>query len=794
MLVYNNILFSQVYMLPSDDFEKKVIGDTLYLTFKNGRYIGVPNKGLAKDRPAVEHLILDLKARYEQENKKKHSSDAEKAVLSYRIAHCYWAIMLYDTLVDYKTELSQFHLKTLHYARKIRDKDLTNHTYSQLTSSASILSVPQRIKLLKDWIKDFNAWSSESDDFARTNSPYESLANLYESVGDYDNVVNILTEFLNTTPRDNMKAYIHKWLAEFYHRHDKFKESVSHQYEFIRLFPAMHESNHEAAQLAHAYRAIAEYKISNNEWVEALALIPKINYKLYCTKCSMETTNVDKYFTNIRNLYLAQIYIAKNELLNAKDHLQKIEQSGLHPKILNKTWADYYAAIGDTLHAYRYLDTYAKSAETMNKNLTNSLRLRTKNSFDLAKSYESALVSERAEQEKLLQKQKILAYEKEVQLDKIKAETENQLLLARAEQAEYEKKIEKERLETAALQNKKEQDYKISLLNQDIKQQKRKRLQLWSGLTFITLLAGGLYYNNRQKQQTNRTLTKQKYEIDQQAGLLTKQKQELELSLEQLQKAQAQLIQSEKLASLGELTAGIAHEIQNPLNFVNNFSEVNAELIEEAKLELRKGNHVEAEVIINDLKANQEKITHHGQRADAIVKSMLQHSRTSSGQKELTDINALCNEYLRLAYHGFRAKDKSFQATFETNFDPVEPNLKLSRQDIGRVLLNLINNAFYAVHEKSKHHLTGYEPKVIVTTQLMADNQLLIGVKDNGTGIPLNTKAKIFQPFFTTKPTGQGTGLGLSLAYDIVTKGHGGELKVDTVEGEGTAFFMLLPA
>jgi signal transduction histidine kinase len=245
------------------------------------------------------------------------------------------------------------------------------------------------------------------------------------------------------------------------------------------------------------------------------------------------------------------------------------------------------------------------------------------------------------------------------------------------------------------------------------------------------------------------------------------------------------------MASLGELTAGIAHEIQNPLNFVNNFSEVNEELLKELKTEAEKGNVEEVKAIANDIEFNSAKINHHGKRADAIVKGMLQHSRNSSGQKEPTDINALANEYLRLAYHGLRAKDKSFNAKFESDFDNRIGKLNIVSQDIGRVILNLINNAFYAVTEKKKQIGDVYEPTVSVSTK-KSNGKIDIRVKDNGNGMPPKILDKIFQPFFTTKPTGQGTGLGLSLSYDIV-KAHGGELIVETKEGEGTVFVIHLP-
>ena len=284
--------------------------------------------------------------------------------------------------------------------------------------------------------------------------------------------------------------------------------------------------------------------------------------------------------------------------------------------------------------------------------------------------------------------------------------------------------------------------------------------------------------------QKNEELTKLNEEIE-------VQRKKLENALANLKSTQAQLIQSEKMASLGELMAGIAHEIQNPLNFVNNFSDVSDELLDEMKEELQKGNIEDAIALAEDVKQNLEKINHHGKRADSIVKGMLQHSRSSSGQKELTDINALCDEYLRLSYHGFRAKDKNFNAEIKTDFDESIEKINIVPQDIGRVLLNLYNNAFYAMNEKSKLQNTNYEPTIKVSTKKNG-NTVLLTVKDNGNGIPQKVVDKIFQPFFTTKPTGSGTGLGLSLSYDIV-KAHGGEIKVETKEGERSEFIIQLP-
>jgi signal transduction histidine kinase len=276
---------------------------------------------------------------------------------------------------------------------------------------------------------------------------------------------------------------------------------------------------------------------------------------------------------------------------------------------------------------------------------------------------------------------------------------------------------------------------------------------------------------------------------------VTERTKELKHLLEELSDTQTQLIQKEKLASLGELTAGIAHEIQNPLNFVNNFSEINKELIAEMNAEIDKENFNEVRSIAQNVSENQEKINHHGKRADAIVKGMLQHSRTSTGAKEPTDINALADEYLRLSYHGLRSKDNSFNATMKTDFDASIGKINIIPQDIGRVLLNLYNNAFYATGEKQKveseKQKSDYQPTLSIQTKKMSD-KVVLTVMDNGMGIPQKVIDKIFQPFFTTKPTGQGTGLGLSLSYDII-KAHGGEIKVNTMEGEFTEFMVQLP-
>lgn len=329
----------------------------------------------------------------------------------------------------------------------------------------------------------------------------------------------------------------------------------------------------------------------------------------------------------------------------------------------------------------------------------------------------------------------------------------------------------------------KETAYEVDLAETALRN-KIKIIGLLVGLV-IALIIGIIIYSNYQTQKkANDLLEQQKLEIK-------LEKAKSDEALEKLKTTQSQLIQAEKMASLGELTAGIAHEIQNPLNFVNNFSEVCIELLQEMKEELDKGNTEDAKDIATDVIQNLDKITYHGKRADSIVKGMLQHSRSGTRQKELTDINELCDEYLRLAYHGLRAKDKSFNANFEMNADSTIPKLKLVQQDIGRVILNLISNAFYAVNERKKQASTDYTPSVTVSTR-SEKNGVAIIVEDNGAGIPKSVQQKIFQPFFTTKPAGQGTGLGLSLSYDII-KAHGGSIDMESKEGEGTRFFIYLP-
>jgi two-component system, NtrC family, sensor kinase len=454
------------------------------------------------------------------------------------------------------------------------------------------------------------------------------------------------------------------------------------------------------------------------------------------------------YQNNLGTLYImiGDYYLEKQEYDSAKLYFHKGIDSSTKPNTLIKASLSHlrlgalYKSTGQLDSALVHTFKGIKIAETINEN------------FNKASGYNQLAAIY------ILQNKHSLAYD---YLDKGKAlaDSLNELYITRLMQF----------LNISF-------DQKIRLQELEIESEKTKsRIRIYTllaGLGIFSLIAFLLYRNNRQKQKANKIL---------------------ESTLTNLKSTQSQLIQSEKMASLGELTAGIAHEIQNPLNFVNNFSEVNTELIDELKKELAVGSTQLAEELIDDIKANEEKINHHGKRAADIVKGMLQHSRTSSGQKELTDINALCDEYLRLSYHGLRAKDKSFNATMKTDFDESIGSINIIPQDIGRVILNLITNAFYVVNERLRQAQpeNGYDPTVTVSTKKLSD-KIEIRVKDNGNGIPEHIKEKIFQPFFTTKPTGQGTGLGLSLSYDIV-KAHGGELKVETIVGNGSEFVIILP-
>jgi two-component system NtrC family sensor kinase len=478
-------------------------------------------------------------------------------------------------------------------------------------------------------------------------------------------------------------------------------------------------------------------------------------------------------------LNLGRVYLARGEKQKAVEYIQQAIAASMKQKYLrgviagNLLLADISMKENKIDSAYYYSRTALQTAEQLK---VPDLLLRSYNA--MAGFYEQA-----NNRDSIVKYQRLII--------NIKDSLFNSKQARQFQNIDFDEAQHQQELESA------KKDYRNQL----------QKYMLIAGLVIFLFIALILWRNNINKQKAYHQLQVQKEQTDFQKG-------KVEKTLEELRTTQAQLIQSEKMASLGELTAGIAHEIQNPLNFVNNFSEVNKELLVEMKDEIERGNLDELKAIAKDLIDNEEKINHHGKRADAIVKGMLQHSRSTSSVKEPTDINALAEEYLRLAYHGLRAKNKEFNATLKTDFDkslspevsgrPAGPpagqvgigNVHIVPQDVGRVILNLLNNAFYAVNEKAKQNIPGYEPTVMISTRKSNNrpdsHRVEIKVKDNGNGIPQNILDKIFQPFFTTKPAGQGTGLGLSLSYDII-KAHGGEIKMETKEGEGSEFIIELP-
>ncbi|WP_229254077.1 ATP-binding protein [Dyadobacter sp. NIV53] len=548
--------------------------------------------------------------------------------------------------------------------------------------------------------------------------------------------------------------------------------------------------------IGYAFNALTMYKKSAAYYAKAIPLLDHI--KNYPLSAIYVFTNLTYLSIKLKNFDEANLYIKQyNEIANKWkykneyfDHESRgeilmyqgnpqeaIPHFHLANAVYNKTnkakngfdfanlyIGQCYLALGNFKESIAYGElAYAGSSNIMMQELP------IKSSLLLSEAYEKA-------------GQPMKAYEYLKRYRAIMKANDEQDLAGRSSMAEIEGIVQKSEQEKAALEREK-------LIKEAENQNQRWWLITASGIlisVFVVLLV--LYRNNRQKQLANMLLHRQKEEIDH-------QRSKVENALTDLKATQTQLIQKEKLASLGELTAGIAHEIQNPLNFVNNFSEVSTDLVEELKQEALAGHTDDVLAIADDLAQNLQKITHHGGRASNIVKGMLEHSRSGSGEKRPTDLNALCDEYLKIAYHGLKAKDNSFNCELVTGFDHDLGKVNVVPQEVGRVLLNLYNNAFYAVKERGalgKGQGLDYQPTVWVSTKLL-DNKVEIRVRDNGSGIPESVIDKIFQPFFTTKPTGEGTGLGLSLSYDVVTKGHGGTLTVESEVESTTEFLIRLP-
>jgi len=571
-------------------------------------------------------------------------------------------------------------------------------------------------------------------------SSLTQLADLYRDYGEdgqalenYQAALDILYKAKDTNALFNALGAV----GGFYYTKHNTTKALEYYNKLIEICAKQTSPHRNAGSV---YKWIGMTYSDSNDYGNALLNFEKSLHLFDSAKDFFETGNV---LNEIGSLYAKQKDFGK--AISYHTRSVKIADSlniqGIKPEWLHYLALDYYG-----------LKNYNKAKEINDQALAGFKRLW----YDVKMTSEMELLASQIDSARGDGSSALAHYKEYVSLnEKLKGE-------------EIRKEAQKEKFRNESEKQKLEQEKKDAIA-------KRTRNLQYMVIGAILLLGIFLLYGYVQKNKDNKRIEK---------------------AYGELKSTQAQLIQSEKMASLGELTAGIAHEIQNPLNFVNNFSEVSNELIDEMVEEVDKGNYGEVKSIAEDLKQNLEKINHHGKRADAIVKGMLQHSRSSNGQKEPTNINALADEYLRLAYHGLRAKDKSFNATLKTDYDETIGNINIIPQDIGRVILNLITNAFYVVNEKNLSAAptpaaAKYEPTVSVSTKKIG-NKVEIAVKDNGNGISQKVLDKIFQPFFTTKPTGQGTGLGLSLSYDII-KAHGGELNVRTKEGEYAEFVITLP-
>jgi|GEM_PF-1035965 len=644
---------------------------------------------------------------------------------------------------------------------------------------------------------------------------YHNIGMIYNNQGDYPEAMKMAIAALKVHMETGDKyatAKSYASIAAIYQNLDNYTESLKNSLFALKAYEEVGDKNgigETYTNIGNAYFGQGNYAEALRNYLAGLKIAEEIGVKVGIAYAHHNTGlvySVQGNYPEAMRSYLAalkireeigekhglagsyaaigELYLKQGKTVEAKEWTTKGLKLGEEigaKTLIGSSYALLASAdttLGNYKGAYENYTMYTRYKDSLfNEENTKKLtRLETQYEFD---KREDSLKVENEKRELMLQK--------EMQLTALRFEYEKKQAAARSEkekqQLQYEEELNRQRInhEYEQKQQQLEAEHQKNLAAEKAKQESQKaasertRNLLFGGIALLALVAGFLYWNNRQKQ---------------------KAKSKVEKAYSELKATQQQLIQSEKMASLGALTAGIAHEIQNPLNFVNNFSEVSKELLDEMQEALEKGDMEDARDIVSDVIQNLEKINHHGNRAGDIVKSMLQHSRTSSGKKELTDLNVLCDEYLRLAYHGLLAKDKSgttarLNITHKTDLDSSLSKVNIVQQEMGMVILNLINNAFYAVTEKKKQNEDGYEPVVTVSTKKQ-NAKVEIKVTDNGTGIPQKNRDKIFQPFFTTKPTGQGTGLGLSLSYDIV-KAHGGDLVVESTEGSGTSFRIILP-
>jgi signal transduction histidine kinase len=774
--------YDKVYFTPANYIEREIIGDTMRFD-KAGKPI--IKKGLASDTAILFQSIDRLKREERILSRQSTTRDSLLLTINYRIAYASNIARNIDSSRASEEQIRYYENRALALARKMHAPgNITTKLYQRVIARTN--RNDEKIRLLKQWKSDYTRWLHKDSLNAQSNNPGMMLAAVYRQAGATNDMIREYQLILSSNSTKNDKMLALEGLISHYSGLEQPETYVPLSYEYIKLQSTPVENLSEAIGLSGVYSRLTQHYIEQNKLDSASLMIDKIMPSVHCPKCSEPPL-----YPNLVSFYKAWLAALQGDNELAKAYFAKTNLNSISAILTLKMVSTYTAAVEDKQTAFIYLTTFAPKVDQQYKRTMRGIRGSSEAFMELATAYQSSLLEEKAAAEKRIMQQEFQTVQNENALKLENAQIANKLLETEASNAEKQKTAEIKLLESKARTAALEKEYKINLLNKSVESGRNLRNAMIIGLSILSAFMIWIIYQYQYRRKLSQMLQMQNQEI-------TGQHKRLEQTLVNLKATQAQLIQSEKMASLGELTAGIAHEIQNPLNFVNNFSEINTELSAEILEAAEKGDLEEVKVIAAVIRNNQEKIAEHGKRADSIVKSMLQHSRSSAGAKEPTDISALADEYLRLSYHGMRAKDKSFNATLKTEFDPHLPLLPVVSQDISRVLLNLFNNAFYAVHEKSKTAGREYEPTVTVRTKLSPagngnPSSAIISVSDNGPGISDSIKEKIFQPFFTTKPTGQGTGLGLSLSYDIITKAHGGNIHVSTQEGNGSTFMIQLP-
>jgi two-component system NtrC family sensor kinase len=636
--------------------------------------------------------------------------------------------------------------KTKQYRQEITVLQLAIHQFDKQRKIINPILIYMR--LLYNATNDQDGrlkFYSDKLEYYQLNGPVENTAPCYHGIagyylyhGAYNQAINAYLKAAEVYRKFNSPFYANEnaVVAEMYTNWGNYEKAL---YYVGKIALPLDKKIHDSRDLSFCYYLLGKIAYNKQQYVQAISSLNKaIDYDQRPEQVATFLSLKAASYLALHQPDVALPILKKTRMMVDSGRFHLINTTG--EQEVDYQLYNYYHQTGDNAKAETYLLIACKKAVE-------------ENAAALELEYLEALGYFYKEQGK--SQLSLHYFDRYLKLDKSYTKSLDEFKVAQYEIQQNDKQ-QTEHINQLK-QEKSVEDYQIS----------RRNTLLWGSLVVLFLISGLLAFIYRQLRINKKTLIS-------------------------LRTTQRQLIHAEKMASLGELTAGIAHEIQNPLNFVNNFSEVNKEMLEELEIEIKSGNTEDALILTADIIKNEEKINHHGKRADGIVKGMLEHSRSSSGQKELTDLNAMADEYMRLSYHGLRAKDKSFNSELSTHFDAKLPKIAVVQQDIGRVLLNLFNNAFYAVNQKQKTANANYKPEVTVTTY--AENgQVVIKVKDNGAGIPDAIKDKIMQPFFTTKPTGEGTGLGLSLSYDIVVKGHGGSISIDTPQGALTEFKITLP-